>query len=468
VDGFHTITLGCKLNQFDSAALEGELSRRGLCHQPDLTLASVVIVNTCTVTARADADARKLIRRVRRSNPDCRLLVTGCYAERNADELRSIGGVDRVFGNADKSRVATILDELDLRGGDGAGSPPGRAVPAGDPRPAGDRGCDAALEMPPALHFGDRSRAFLKVQEGCRLACSYCIIPAVRGPSRSVRPEDVLAAARSLLEAGYREIVLTGVNVGDYGRDLAPRTSLAQLLLRLLDDCGPNRFRLNSLEPRTVTDEIVALMAGDPRLAPHLQVPLQSGSAPILRAMRRNYDPDEYLARLHGLRAAVPDVGLGADVIVGFPGETDLRFRETYEFVERSPLSYLHVFSWSARPGTHAAALPGRVPPRAIGERSAALRALAERQGYRFRKRFEGRVLDAVVLGERRADGRTRALTGNFIEVALDEGDLPRGDLRAARILRATPGETAAVVVGRPEWAPHEASRPWTSATSRR
>jgi threonylcarbamoyladenosine tRNA methylthiotransferase MtaB len=430
--GFHTITLGCKLNQFDSAAIEGELVRRGLRHERRAERASVVIVNTCTVTHRADAEARKLIRSIRRRNPGCRLLVTGCYAELDPRTLAAVGGIDRVFGNRDKGRVATILDELGV---------PDAVVGRGD------RGCDSALE---ALHFGRRSRAFLKIQDGCRLSCSYCIIPTVRGSSRSVAPAEVEKAARSLLGRAYREIVLTGVNTGDYGRDLEPRWNLARLLRRLLAVCGPSRLRLNSLEPLTVTDEIIDLMASDSCLAPHLQVPLQSGSPTVLRAMRRNYRLRSYLDRLTRLRAAVPQVCLGADVIVGFPGESEEAFRETLDFVAGSPLDYLHVFAWSPRPGTPAAGLPGRVHSAEIRERSARLRELGERKFLRFRRRFEGERLDAVVLGPARGGNATRALTGNFIEVSLPAGSaLPR-ELIRVRVERAEPGETRAVVDGRP------------------
>jgi len=433
--GYHTVTLGCKLNQFDTAAIEGELVRRGFRSEVDPGQAAVVIVNTCTVTATADTDARKRIRQLRRRNPDCTLLVTGCYAERDAETIRGLPGVDHVIGNREKATIGPVLDHLL------AGAP---AVVSGD------RGCDASLELPPALHFGERSRAFLKVQEGCRLACSYCVIPSVRGPSRSVRGETVVAAATSLFETGYREIVLTGVNVGDYGRDLDPPSNLATLLRRLLTVCGPNRIRLNSLEPRTVTDEIVELMAREPRLAPHLQVPLQSGSDDILRRMRRNYGVDAYMERLNRLRAAVPHAGLGADVIVGFPGEDDARFRRTYDLIASSPLNYLHVFSWSPRPGTPAADYPERVPVEQVKERSRALRALGEELSLRFRRGFVGRSLDAVVLGPRRSDGMLRALTGNFIEVALNPGSAARGDIVSARLTRATPDETSAVVTGVP------------------
>ncbi len=433
-NGFHTITLGCKLNQFDTAAIEGEFLRRGLHPEPDLSRASVVVVNTCTVTGKADAEARKRIRSVRRQNSDCRLIVTGCYAELDPAAISSIAGVDVVCGHRDRALLARTLDELGV-------GPPG-----------GDRGCDAADLLPSSLHFGDRSRAFLKVQEGCRLACSYCIIPTVRGPSRSVPPEDVERKALALFRSGYREIVLTGVNVGDYGRDLEPRTSLAALLRRLLGGSGPQRIRLNSLEPRTVSDEIIELMAADDRLAPHLQVPLQSGSPAVLRDMRRNYRLEQYLERVTRMRAAVPHVGLGADVIVGFPGETDERFRETYDFIASSPLNYLHVFAWSPRPGTPAAVRPGRVHGTKVRSRSAELRRLADRLGYRFRSRFEGRCLDAIVLAPRK-DGRLRALTGNFIEVALPPGSATRRQPVRVRISRVTPDDTLGVVDGTPDWA---------------
>jgi len=444
--GFHTITLGCKLNQFDGAAIEGELARRGFTHEPDRTQAEVVVINTCTVTHKADAEARRLVRSVRRHNPRCLLLVTGCYAELDAEAVAAIEGVDRVFGNRDKPRLGPILDELGL------------IDPAADDAP-GDRGCDAYAELPRALHFGDRTRAFLKIQQGCRLSCSYCIIPTVRGPSRSVPIADVRSVLAELVRAGYREIVLTGVNSGDYGSDLDPPGDLAGLLRRLLADCGPVRIRLNSLEPMTLTDEIIRLMADEPRLAPHLQVPLQSGSETVLRRMRRNYRLDAYLDRLRRVRRAVPHAGLGADVIVGFPGETESMFGETYEFIEASPLNYLHVFSWSPRPGTAAADLPDRVAPADVRDRSTRLRRLGDDLGLRFREAQLGRKLDAIVLGPRPGDGRVRALTGNFIEVSLEPGAAERGDLIEVLIESVKPERTDARRTGWPVWADTSATQ---------
>jgi threonylcarbamoyladenosine tRNA methylthiotransferase MtaB len=425
---FHSITLGCKLNQFDSAAMEGELARRGFTEDTDRDRAGVIIINTCTVTHRADADARKLIRSVRRNNPGCRLLVTGCFAERDAEAVRRIPGVDRVFGNFDKPAIASILDEIGL---------------VGRPAIRGDTGCEETLGLPDDLHFGDRSRAFLKIQEGCDLVCSYCIIPQVRGRSRSVPAEQVEAAMEALFRRGYREVVLTGVNTGDYGKDLCDGESLELLLNRLLDRCGENRIRLNSLEPLTVTDGVIRLMAGSSgRLAPHLQVPLQSGSEPVLRRMRRNYRASVWLDRMERLRAAMPDIGLGADMIVGFPGETEEEFQETCSLLASSPVNYLHVFSWSERPGTPASELQDRVHPGVIRQRSATLRSFADQAGFRFRSRFTGRRLDCVALG----DG-SRALTGNFIEVALDGERADPGSRLLAEITSVTTEDTRAVIV---------------------
>jgi threonylcarbamoyladenosine tRNA methylthiotransferase MtaB len=442
---FHTITLGCKLNQFDTAAIEGELARRGYVAAARPERAEIVIVNTCTVTARADADARKLIRGIRRANADCRLLVTGCYAEREPEAIASIEGVDRVFGNRDKPSLATILDALGARP---------RTLDPGPRRGAdpGDRGCDAGLDLPDALHFGDRSRAFLKIQEGCNLACSYCVIPRVRGASRSVPAARVRAAVRSLFDDGFREVVLTGVNTGDWGRDLEPRSDLATLVRELLDLAGPNRIRLNSLEPLTVTDDMIETFVEDPRLAPHLQVPLQSGSEPILRAMRRNYRASRYLERVSRLRARVPHCGIGADVIVGFPGESDACFEETFRFIADSPLNYLHVFAWSPRPGTPASDLERRPAGGVVRDRSRRLRSLADELGARFRRSLLGGRFDAVVL-DAREDRTLRALTGNFVEVSLPAGSAVRGDLVDVRIDRIDDAGTHASVAGRPRWA---------------
>lgn len=404
---YRIVTLGCKLNQADSSALETRL--RALGFDRASGDADLVILNTCTVTARADREARQIARRLRGDHPGAVLIATGCYAERDPAGLRSIAGVDHVVPLREQVETVPALAARAFGLADASSSPL-------DLGPFGaTTGCD------PGPGPGDRTRALLKVQDGCNLRCSYCIIPSVRGGSRSLQPAAVLDRIARLTEAGYREIVFTGVNTGDYGRDLEPSTSLDLLLAQAIGVEGLGRLRLNSLEPRTVTAKLVSLLAeAGGRLAPHLQVPLQSGSDAVLLRMRRPYRTADYARVAETLRLRIPDMALGADVIVGFPGETDGEFDSTCRFIESSPLNYLHVFSYSARPGTPAAALPAPVPPEAIKERSARLRRLAVDLSLRFRRSFAGRTRAALTLNEVRPDGRLRALTDNFIDLGCD------------------------------------------------
>ena len=429
---YRIVTLGCKLNQADSGALEARLRGLGLRRGTEADAADLLVLNTCTVTGGADREARQIARRLRRAHPRAVLLVTGCYAERDGEALRSIPGVDHVVGMRDQAGRVEAIAAAAL----GIPAPPD--VPATGTTPAaGPAGGAADLDLG---RFGateacdpsetDRTRAFLKIQDGCDLRCSYCVIPSVRGGSRSLPPEIVLERLARLGAAGYNEVVLTGVNTGDWGTDLRPPLRLHDLLARALAAGTVPRLRLNSLEPRTVTDAIVSLMAAsDGRLARHLQVPLQSGCDAVLARMRRNYRTADYARALDRVGAAVPDAGLGADVIVGFPGESDAEFETTCRFLEASPLAYLHVFSYSARPGTGAASLPGAVPPAAVRERSARLRSIGRTLSLRHRRRFAGRRLPALVLREVRPDGRVRALTDNFIDCGVDPGGAPPGDL---------------------------------------
>jgi threonylcarbamoyladenosine tRNA methylthiotransferase MtaB len=415
VPTYRIVTLGCKLNQADSSALETRLRALGFDRATgaaDLRpgdRADLVVLNTCTVTARADREARQIARRLRGDNPHALLIATGCYAERDPAGLRSVAGVDHVVPLREQietvpalaARAFGLLDDFS---------------PALDLGPFGaTAGCD------PAPGPGDRTRALLKVQEGCNLRCSYCIIPSVRGASRSLPPADVLGRIARLTEAGYREIVFTGVNTGDYGRDLDPPTRLDRLLAEAIEIQGLGRLRLNSLEPKTVSADLVALLAeGGGRVAPHIQIPLQSGSDAVLLRMRRPYRSSDYARIVEAMRLRIPEMALGADVIVGFPGETDGEFESTCRFIESSPLNYLHVFSYSARPGTPAAALPAPVRPEVIKERSARLRRLAQDLSLRFRRSFAGRTRTALTLNEVRPDGRLRALTDNFIDLGCD------------------------------------------------
>ncbi|MGH9750170.1 MAG: MiaB/RimO family radical SAM methylthiotransferase [Candidatus Polarisedimenticolia bacterium] len=444
---YRIVTLGCKLNQADAGLVEARLRALGLTRAGDPApgsgaaagpAADLVVLNTCTVTSGADREARQIARRLRRDNPRAVLIATGCYAERDPESLRKDTGIDHVVGLREPAArlpaIAAAALGLPFE-------PEGRALGA----EGATTGCD------PYADPADRTRAYLKIQDGCDLRCSYCIIPAVRGGSRSVPMEQVARRIGTLVAAGFREIVFTGVNTGDWGRDLEPPRRLSDLLDRCLGVPGLGRIRLNSLEPRTITPAIVALLAAGVRLAPHLQVPLQSGCDAVLARMRRPYRTGDYAALAGALRRAVPDIGLGADVIAGFPGETEAEFRATHDFIAASPLNYLHVFSYSPRPGTPAAALPRPVPPGAIRERSAALRTLGRERSLAFRSSFVGRELEVLTLRAVRPGGRLRALTGNFIDLELElDGREPASlmnRLLRARVTRASDAATEAVLV---------------------
>ena len=441
---YRIVTLGCKLNQADSWALEARLRALGLARAADVEgedsekrparEADVVILNTCTVTGNADREARQIARRLRRSNPRATLIATGCYAERDPASLRAAALVDHVVGLRDQAARVQALAAAAL----GLRPEPYRdALGPFGPTEACDPAADAA----------DRTRAYLKIQDGCDLRCSYCVIPAVRGGSRSLPPEPVLLQIGRLSAAGYREIVFTGVNTGEYGQDLDPPLRLHDLLERALLVPGLGRLRLNSLEPKTVTREVISDLAeSGGRLARHLQIPLQSGCDRVLGRMRRPYRTADYARLVETLRRELPEIGLGADVIVGFPGETDEEFEATYRFIASSPLNYLHVFSYSPRPGTAAASLPEQVPPPVTKERGARLRALGRELSLRFRRSFLGRDLPVLALREIRPDGRLRALSDNFIDLGLDLEGRPAGSffnrLLSARITDVTPDDT--------------------------
>jgi threonylcarbamoyladenosine tRNA methylthiotransferase MtaB len=444
---YRIVTLGCKLNQADSAALEARLAHLGLERARSAIdpedgpgpAADLVILNTCTVTSNADREARQISRRLRRANPRALLIATGCYAERDRQALDRLPDVDDVVGMRDQaSRIETLTAEAFGRT---------RTRPTRELGPFGaTQGCDATADPT------RRTRAYLKIQDGCDLRCSYCIIPAVRGDSRSLAADAVLQRLEDLSAAGYREIVFTGVNTGDYGRDLDPRVPLHDLLPRALRLPGLGRLRLNSLEPKTVSGEIVGLLAAhDGRLARHLQIPLQAGCDAVLARMRRPYRSADYARVTERLRRAIPDIALGADVIAGFPGETVTEFETTVRFIQSSPLNYLHVFSYSPRPGTAAATRTDRVPGPVVKERSARLRAIARRLSFRFRRSFVGRELPVLTLREIRPDGRLRALSDNYIDMGLDLNGRSAGPLLnrllMARITRATEKDTLATLV---------------------
>jgi len=402
---FFVQNFGCRATQADGAALEAQLAGRGLSAAPQRETADLVILNTCTVTAEADSDARSTIRRVHRENPGARILVTGCYAQRAPDELSKMPGVEWVVGNSHKTQIAEMLaGEVAYHGQLAVGD-----IVVGDIMETRD-----ILSAPVMDASGDRTRPNLKIQDGCHNRCSFCIIPFVRGKSRYSDAGQIVEQVRAL-SSKYKEVVLSGINLGRWGRESGSTLRLADLLRRLLDETGIERLRLSSVEPMDFSDDLLGLMAETPRISKHVHAPLQSGSDTILRKMHRKYRPRHYADRVTKARRLMPDAAIGADVMVGFPGETDELFEESRRFIEAMPFTYLHVFTYSERPGTPAASMPGAVPVRVRKERNRVLRELANGKNAAFRQSLLGREFTAVTL-----DPPGLALTDNYIKATLD------------------------------------------------
>ena len=405
--------------------------------------AQLVILNTCSVTAEADRTARAFIRRVHRRNPQARIIVTGCYAQRAAHEIAAIEGVNAVIGNSHKALAPQIGASL-------ANSPrliPIAALTSTLTKSSAQIFVDetfahSELASLPFAADAHQTRPNLKVQDGCNNRCSFCVIPSTRGPSRSVPLQACLENVRRFAENGGQELVLSGINLGRWGRDLSPAQSFIELVTAILSDTNLPRLRLSSIEPMDWTPALLALVVEyatgqHPRLAPHAHLPLQSGSDAILRKMHRRYRPWHYAQRTSDIRAALPDAAIGADVMVGFPGETDALFEESYRFIAAQPFTYLHLFPFSPRPGT-----PGwelhrdhPVPPSAVAARMSALRALADEKAKAFRRRFVGRSLSVVTLGGGSA-AQTPALSANFLKVEL-AASVPANRMLHAQITAA-------------------------------
>lgn len=397
MERFWVKNFGCRASQADGAVIEAGLVSQGLAAAGELGEADLVVLNTCTVTAAADDEARQTVRRIHREHPNARILVTGCYAQRAPNEIAALEGVSLVVGNSHKVRIPE-LDSHHYHG----------QIEIGDIFAQTD-----FLSAPVADAAGDRTRPNLKIQDGCNNRCSFCIIPFVRGRSRSATPDQVLAQVRALA-ARYREVVLSGINLGRWGRDLDGRMRLPDLVRRVLKETSIERLRLSSVEPMDFSDDLLGLMAGSPRIAKHVHAPLQSGSDTVLRRMHRKYRPRHYADRIVKARALMPDCAVGADVMTGFPGETDQEFEESFAFIESLPFTYLHVFTYSERPGTPAAEAPSQVPIPVRKQRTRALRDLAARKNLEFRKTMIRRTLSVVTL-----DGGRAAVSDNYLKVTL-------------------------------------------------
>jgi threonylcarbamoyladenosine tRNA methylthiotransferase MtaB len=408
---YSVVTFGCRVNQADSLSLEGSLRARGaICASPDE--ADLVVVNTCSVTATADQGARQTIRRIARHNPGVQIVVTGCYATRRPEEVRKLPNVTHVVSNQLKDDLLSVISFSDP-------SSHSTATRYSD----GDGPCGA---LEPGV--AGRTAFTMRVQTGCEERCSYCIIPTTRGQSRS-RPLSVITRQLAhVVASGYKEIVITGVHLGSYGRDLGDGSTLTALVRHLADWDAEVLFRISSLEPMDCTDEIVELVAASPRLAPHFHLPLQYGADSVLRRMRRPYTATAYRQLVDGIRTRMPHASIGSDVIVGFPGETAGEFDETESLLHELPLTHLHVFPYSDRPGTEASTMDGKVEGVAIRERGQRVRAIGHEMSTRFRHSQAGTVRRALSV-----DDGLSAVTDNFLKVRLPE-QVPRNQWIDARI----------------------------------
>ena len=393
-------TLGCKINQFESAAMTQALEKDGYSMVPFSETADVYVINSCTVTAKTDAESRRLIRRATRLNPEARVVVTGCYAQMAGEELLKLPGVNLILGNSEKRDIVAFLK--------GLGDEPKAIV--------GDISREKSGGGTPLESFAEHTRAFLQVQNGCDARCAYCIVPFARGASRSVTPQEALDGMASFAAKGFKEIVLTGIHLGGYGLDLTPPGDLLGLLKQAEERALVTRLRIGSVEPTEVSQELVRFMAASNMVCPHLHLPLQSGSDGVLSRMNRGYTTALFRGVVESLTRALPDICIGTDLIAGFPGESDEEFAETCRFIESLPLAYLHVFPFSQRPGTPAATMTPQLHPRVIKERAEALRILSEKKKSGYAAGFIGRELKVLV---QKDEGGRKGLSRNYLPVLI-------------------------------------------------
>jgi threonylcarbamoyladenosine tRNA methylthiotransferase MtaB len=420
---FSIRNFGCRVNQAEAFDWVEAFEKGGFRFEDEWARSDLILVNSCSLTSRADRDVRKFVLKAGRENPRARLVVTGCYPQRAREEFERIAQVFLVVPNSEKRELMTKV--LSLAGGAG--------------RPAVER---TGGSWKAGASF--RSRALLKVQDGCDNHCAFCIIPSLRGRSVSVPMDEVLVRARDLAGQGFREIVLAGIHLSSYGKDQKPEGSLLGLLREIGKIEGSGRVRLSSLDPRRTDPALVEHIAGNPRICQHFHLSLQHASPRILKAMGRPVEPGLYPKLLEELRRRSPEAALGADIIVGFPGETDEDFGELERFLAASPLTYFHVFPYSPRPGTRAAERPG-VPDKVVWERARALRRLSAEKNRRFRQSLAGRTLEGVVV--RKEDGRDEVLTENYVKIFAPRSEAARREAVRVRVGQVLPRSTEGEVL---------------------
>ena len=412
-------TLGCRYNRYETAEMAHELADAGYRLVKDSEEPDVVVINTCTVTDKSDTRCRAAVRRAKSKNPQARVVVAGCYVETNPEEASDVAGVDLALGAESKFSIATALANLE-NGGD-------KVITGGD--------VPHILPVRPVERLDGRTNAYLNVQGGCDEVCSFCIVRVARGASRSADPDQIVSQIGRMENAGVKEVVLSGVNLGDYGSGTS--ASLAGLVLQILDKTRIERVRFSSINPNTITDELIEVMANEERICRHLHVPLQSGSDKILKLMRRPYTSMDYEILLDRLASKIPDVGIGADVMVGFPGETEEEYRMSYELLKRSAVMMFHVFAWSPREKTEAFLLEDRVSKPDAKRRSRELKELSSKKSKSFRADLVGMTLKVLVENSRGKDGRLKGFSDNYANVVFDGPDELRGEIIPVAILSA-------------------------------
>jgi len=416
-------TLGCRLNQFETMAIQELFERHHFEVVPFEEKADIYVINTCTVTAKSDAESRQVARKAIKTNKDAFIAVVGCYSQASPDEVAALQGVDLVLGNYEKLRIFDFLPYTLEK----------QATPI---VAVGEMKDEVPLSPLRISHFSDHTRAFIKIQDGCNANCSFCLITKARGPSRSETPEAVIEQARELVDRGYKEIVVTGVNMGTYGRDLRPRTTLAALIEKIIEVNGLRKLRLSSIEPSEFSDELIDIIARSDRICRHFHIPLQSGDDTILRKMSRRYTSSMYADLIWKLNDRMPDMGLGADVMTGFPGESEAEFLNTYHFIESLPFTYLHPFTYSQRHGTKAVGFPDHAPEPEKKRRTSIIKRLGTLKALAFKERHLGQTIEALV--ENTRDPRTghlRGITGNYLKVLTDGPDQLMNEFHQIKIL---------------------------------
>lgn len=402
-------TLGCKVNQYESAGIIEKLTERGFTTVPFNDSADIYIVNTCTVTGKTDYQSRQLIRRAYRKNPEASIIVTGCYTQIAPGEISVLPGVAAVVGNSEKEKIPDIIRNM---------------VKGEQQILVGDIGQTKRISGLAVTKFPGHTRAFLRIQDGCNSFCSYCIIPYARGRSRSLPEEDVLDLASTLGRAGHKEIVLSGIHLGAYGEDLSPPANLLNLLRKIEKGKMVERLRLSSIEPVEITDEMISHIRDSKTICRHLHIPLQSGDNKILALMKRNYSAAFFRDLIKRLLDALPDMAIGIDVMVGFPGEGEKEFENTLEFIKEIPVAYLHVFPYSKRPGTQSEALPDQVKEDVKKKRGKTLRMLGRKKRTAFAERFVGKRLSVLVEDKKDRDtDLLKGFSGNYIPVLITNGN---------------------------------------------